>query len=1067
MKLSQWILSLLTIILNIACTPSVSAYKNITFTAEENAWIKEHQHIRLGFTPHFEPILIQKQDGLLSGILIDFFDEINQRTGLNIHIVAGDFIQIFEKAKQKNIDGIAVCNPELADEAALLKSQSHIHAFPAIFAHQDTSYHDRESIIGKRVCYPKGSRFGEFILKDYRDKIQLIITESELESLRRVYNGHADYAIGFSINDYIVSKYHLSGVTPVDVFWDNRVDGVSAIRSDWPIFVNILNKAIESYSEPEMNALIAKWVTGSSPKKNVISFSSEEEAWISNHPVITLAVDNTYPPLNFEDEEGKITGLSVDYINAFIKKAGLKVNYKGSIWSIAIKRALAHEVDGVVNADVTEERKAHLNFTVPYIALPTGIITEKGALELKSITDLSGKTVCAKSNSSHLELLKKKTKAEIIPIETLEQGLEKVIKGEVFGVFDDVTVLGHLIAKYNFANLKINLIHYDDVVGASRLGLRNDDPVMLSVLNKAILSLTKKEKGNIQNRWLSLVKEKTVIEKQFDWILFIKIVAPLFALFIIAYLLLMFHNKRLKLAVDNRTHDLKKSREQFRILIDHAADAVLVHDFQGHILMVNQQACNTLRYSSAELLKMSIFEIETESMGVDEMQMCWNSLTQGQPITLEGRHKRKDGTAFPVELRLGVIEHEEQKSILALVRDVTYRKKIAEEKRTLEAQLRQAYKMEAIGTLAGGIAHDFNNILSPIIGYAELLEDSLPPDSIALKQQQQIVKAGLRAKELAQQILLFSRQADYEMKPVQPHLIIKEALKLLRSSIPATIEIRENISSNCGSILADMTQMHQIVMNVCTNAYHAMRESGGILGISLSEIEITQEDISFEKLQLDPGEHIKLEISDTGHGMTQTTMDKIFDPYFTTKPKGEGTGLGLSIVLGIVKGFRGQIKIYSESGEGTSVNIYFPRLESEVDTLDLLKEVPIPTGNERILLVDDEKAILDMTKTLLDTLGYEVSEFISSQEALVAFQVEPNKFDLVIADMTMPHMTGLEMIKQMFAIRPNMPVILCTGFSALITQEKAHALGIKGFLTKPILKKEMSKTIREVLNNKF
>ncbi len=392
-----------------------------------------------------------------------------------------------------------------------------------------------------------------------------------------------------------------------------------------------------------------------------------------------------------------------------------------------------------------------------------------------------------------------------------------------------------------------------------------------------------------------------------------------------------------------------------------------------------------------------------------------------------------------------------------IARDIT-------EKERTEQQLRQLQKIEAIGTLAGGIAHDFNNILGALMGYAELVKDELPQESQLRQRQEQVIKASLRAKKLVEQILLFSRQTEKEVKPIKPHLILNEALKLLRSSIPSTIEIKQNIPNDLGYIVADPTHVHQIIMNLCTNAYHAMREKGGILAVTLSKMDLQKEDISFAKFDLDPGTYLMLEVSDTGHGMDPSTIEKIFNPYFTTKPKGEGTGLGLSIVHGIVKSYGGAINVYSEPGHGTSIRIYFPKIEKnsapEKDTNnELLK------GNERILVVDDDPSLLEMMELSLQSLGYKVSSFLNSQKAFDTFQAMPDHFDLIITDMTMPNMTGLELSKQIFDIKPQMPIILCTGFSELMSEEKANALGIKGFLLKPVLRRNLSDMIRKILDN--
>jgi len=483
----------------------------------------------------------------------------------------------------------------------------------------------------------------------------------------------------------------------------------------------------------------------------------------------------------------------------------------------------------------------------------------------------------------------------------------------------------------------------------------------------------------------------------------------------------------------------------------------------SRILYVNEAVCYAFGYSLEEFCTMKVgdFDLELNDAAWPEFA---ESLREKKSLSFETRFKKKDGQVFPVEITANTLTFDGKNNYFAYAKDISERVRYEKEQKKLETQLRQAQKMESLGTLAGGIAHDFNNILGAILGYAEMVKVDLPSGSPLVEMQQGVIKAGLRARDLVQQILLFSRQVDHEIKAVQPHLIVKEALKLLRSSIPVTIEIKQFVQSDCGSVLADPTQLHQIIMNLCTNAYYAMRESGGVLGVSLVKIAVTEEDISFSNMQFDPGCYVKLEISDTGHGMDSVTLENIFTPYFTTKPKGEGTGLRLSVVLGIVKSFNGHIKFYSEPGKGTTANVYLPCLETEMDALEKSVEETIPTGTERVLVVDDEAEILEMVKLSLESLGYRVLDYTNSKDALAAFAEDPEKFDLVVTDMTMPHLTGLELIQQVFAIRPKMPAILCTGFSELITKEKARALGIRELLSKPLLRTELAKSVRNALD---
>jgi len=393
-------------------------------------------------------------------------------------------------------------------------------------------------------------------------------------------------------------------------------------------------------------------------------------------------------------------------------------------------------------------------------------------------------------------------------------------------------------------------------------------------------------------------------------------------------------------------------------------------------------------------------------------------------------------------------------------------KKIEERSKALaqsERQLQQVMKLQAIGTLAGGIAHDFNNILFPIVGYTELTMDDIPADSQARQNLEEVLKATTRAKELVQQILTFSRQGGQERKPLQVQFLIKEALKLLRATIPSTIEIDCKVDEECGHIMGDPTQIHQVVMNLCTNAYHAMQETGGTLEVKLKEVDISYEK-SVERVGMKVGRYLELTVNDTGHGMGADVLERIFEPYYTTKELGKGTGLGLSVIHGIIKNHGGDISVSSQLDKGTTFTVYLP----VIDDVDVEIE-PAPTttatqGNEHILLIDDEKQIIDIEQQILERLGYTVTPKTDSQEALEEFAALPEKFDLVITDMTMPKMTGDQLARKIMDIKPDIPVILCTGFNETINEEKALAMGIDKFIMKPIVKDELARAIRTVLD---
>ncbi len=385
-----------------------------------------------------------------------------------------------------------------------------------------------------------------------------------------------------------------------------------------------------------------------------------------------------------------------------------------------------------------------------------------------------------------------------------------------------------------------------------------------------------------------------------------------------------------------------------------------------------------------------------------------------------------------------------------------------EERTRLQEQLVQAQKMEAIGTLAGGIAHDFNNILGAISGYTELLQMDAAPDTPTRARIDQVLKATARAKGLVDQILAFSREGEHEEKPIDMAMVVKEVLNLLRASIPTTIEIQRNIEANGAMVLADPTQIHQLIMNLCTNAAHAMEETGGILEVGLQVVSLNRGGPSALR-ELPPGSYVMLWVRDNGHGMSQEIMDRIFDPYFTTKEKGVGTGLGLSVVHGIVNRHKRAITVESQLGEGTLFTVYFPRVHME--SLEGEDTVDLPQGRgERILLVDDEVMIAEVEKEMLTRLGYRAFSVTSPLAALEAFREGPEQFDLVLTDQTMPGMTGEMLAREIMAIRTDMPVILCTGYSHLITEEKAKASGIRRLIMKPLVIRDLAETVRSVLD---
>jgi len=385
-------------------------------------------------------------------------------------------------------------------------------------------------------------------------------------------------------------------------------------------------------------------------------------------------------------------------------------------------------------------------------------------------------------------------------------------------------------------------------------------------------------------------------------------------------------------------------------------------------------------------------------------------------------------------------------------------------RKRLEEDLFHARKMEAIGPLAGGIAHDFNNILTSILGYAELAKTDIANKRQTQEDLDEVIIGAKRARDLIKQILTFSRKSKHQLEPLAPCLIIKESLKLLRSSLPSSMEIKLNIDTNSGKILADPTKIQQILVNLCTNARQAMENEQGVLTVTLQRKQLQADDVG---QGMSPGPFIELTVSDSGHGMDKETEKRIFEPFFTTKGVGKGTGMGLSIVHGIVQDYHGMIKVESEVGKGTTFSIYFPALEEDINEDSYMAQplTPLQKGHERILLVDDESVIVRMLKTTLDKLGYKVTGKTNSLEALEEFRAAPSNFDLIITDQTMPGLSGTGLAQEALKIRPQMPIILCTGYNSLVSGEKVKEMGIRGFAMKPLESSKLAQLIRDSLDS--
>jgi two-component system, cell cycle sensor histidine kinase and response regulator CckA len=502
------------------------------------------------------------------------------------------------------------------------------------------------------------------------------------------------------------------------------------------------------------------------------------------------------------------------------------------------------------------------------------------------------------------------------------------------------------------------------------------------------------------------------------------------------------------------TKELLSSKRHSEVILDNMAEGILELNFEGKIIFANLAVTLLSGTPETHLLASKFSELFDDSHRqrienlINQVDMGPQKTPEDSPVTLNGKQ---------VSVNLLPVKNTESTSIIAIMNDISERKR-------LEFQLQQAHKMDSIGTFAGGIAHNLNNILSPIMAHSEMVMMDLASDSPLQENMKAIFRSGERARDAVKQIIAFARQKESEKIVIRMGFVIKEAIKLLRSSIPTTIDIHQKLEVESDTVFADPTQIHQVIFNLCTNASHAMREKGGVLEIELDELDLNSEAvIQFDGLI--PGSFIRLTVKDTGHGIAPGAINRIFDPYYSTKEVNEGTGMGLSIAHGIVKSHGGDITVESGLGKGTTFQVLFPRYEEDIPRV-AAQPVHPTRKTERILFVDDERTVANVMQLMLEKLGYKVSARTSSIEALEAFRNNPHGFDLVITDMTMPHMTGKDLAKEIMGIRSDIPIILCTGFSEQIDEQKAMAMGIRAYVMKPIEMAEIARTIREVLDNR-
>ncbi|MDK9706554.1 MAG: transporter substrate-binding domain-containing protein [Desulforhopalus sp.] len=815
--------------------------------------------------------------------------------------------------------------------------------------------------------------------------------------------------------------------------------------------------------------------------------TEEEVLFINSLQPLRVMVDDNFVPLStYDEKQNAYRGISVDLFQHIAGRMGLQYKFLRDpklTWADKEELLKSGKIDLLMPVSFTPPRALAGIFTAGFYDSYYGAIARNSQpIHIKNSYDLASYRLGVTRASAILSFIQPFVPAaNIVTFDSQEAMYQAVRKGDIDVALQNENVFREDRFNLGFIDLQVfhtlvesprNYSYYlSKTEGFDRLAAIIDRYLAGIDVNRLITYYDSREDELIQ-RYTEEKNQKNML---------LLGIAGLLTLLAILTVSFLYHRRlaaQLKASIEQTQlqrealqkseNNLKRAMEIARLgdwEYDVDSDLFTFTDQFYALLHTTAEAAGGYTMSSKHYAQTFLHPDEMYMVGV-ETEKALTTTDANYSRQLEHRIICADGEIRTIIVHIRIVKDQNGRTVKSYGanQDVTELRRVENENEQLQKQLQQAQKMEAIGTLAGGIAHDFNNILGAILGYAEMAKDGSPEGSMVASDIDQVIKASTRAKDLVKQILDFSRHSNTGRIPVQPAVIILEAIKMLRSSLPATIAIHHDIDREVGFIKADPTQIHQILMNLCTNAFHAMEETGGTLTISLRKRSLEEGDLPGES-HIPPGDFLEMSVEDTGAGISAELKEKIFEPYFTTKEVGKGTGMGLAIIHGIVTGYGGFVTCQSQPGEGSIFRVFLP-VTAEAELQGSALPEPAKPGSEHILFVDDEEALAKMGKIMFERLGYRVTMRTSSIEALATFAGDPDSFDLVITDQTMPGMIGSTLARKILQIKPGMPIILCTGYSNQISEEKAGSFGIKGFAMKPLAKQEIALLIRKALDER-
>ena len=787
-----------------------------------------------------------------------------------------------------------------------------------------------------------------------------------------------------------------------------------------------------------------------------------------------MCVDPDWMPYERIDEQGKHVGIAADFMSEFQKRIPVPIELVlTESWKESLEAAKSRQCDILSLLNESPQRREFLNFTDPYLTDSVVIVARNDVFYLDGLASLSGRKLGIVEGYVYEEKIRKQyPEIIIIPVKSIEDALRKVSDGKIYATLDALFIITSNIQELGLSNLKIaGQAGLDNVF---RIGVRKDDPILLSVFDKVIKNLDDTSRNAILRSWYTIKFQHGT-----DWRIVWQVTGiAIIILCLLGYRILLTRRFNHKLAEANKLllnknqelrraeENLRESEERYRIIVEDQTDYVSRFLPDKTLTFVNKSLSKMTNMKKEDLIGRKF----SDWMSEDNYKSLNTTLEQITPENPSYAHEQKltlpDGrTVWQHWINCGSFDKDG--NILeyqGVGRDITHMKKMEEEKLIFESQRSQAKKNEAIGTLAGGIAHDFNNILNSIFGQIQLLKNTTPETDKRYDQIEGISIASIRARDLVKQILVFGRQGEQNQQPVLLQPIIEETLQLLDQQKNESINVQQKINMGCGAIQADPTQIRQVCTNLITNAFQSMKQDGGLLEVKLAETEVGEERKVHPNLKA--GRYVRFTISDSGPGIRQEVLEKIFDPYFTTRTFGEGTGLGLAIADGIVKSHGGAIIVDSMPGHGTVFDVFFPLSKDQTKLVSVEQHKKTPQSAKHILFVDDEPINVQTWKMALEMEGFKVTGYSDSLEALEAFRESPETYDIIITDQRMPNLTGIELAEEVRQTRRDIPILLSTGWSDSISKRKVKDMGINEVIAKPHEMENLLNAIGSAFNPK-